>query len=240
MDFMNRGVQPNRPAPSSPSQPEVTNHNTPEKKSGGKFSKFKGNKFTSIISFLLFASVAIVIIGLAVTIFLSDSNKEKDYVDSSKMQAVFLNNGQVYFGNITELNNNYLTVSNVYYLRVNQQVQPGQQNAQAQNDVSLVKLGCELHGPQDLMIINRSEVTFWENLKSDGQVGKAVAEYVKQNPNGQNCNTPQQGSSNTNSTNSTTTDNKASSGTTTTPNSGTTNNTTNNDNKTNNNTTTNP
>jgi hypothetical protein len=39
------------------------------------------------------------------------------------------------------------------------------------------------------MLINREQVTFWENLKSDGQVAKAVAEWVKQNPNGQQCQT---------------------------------------------------
>ena len=30
--------------------------------------------------------------------------------------------------------------------------------------------------------MNRSEVQFWENLKSDGQVVKAITEY-KKNPN---------------------------------------------------------
>jgi len=75
-------------------------------------------------------------------------------------------------------------------LRVNQTVQPNQStNSATSNDVSLVKLGCELHGPEDEMLINRDQVIFWENLKADGQVAKAVAEYQKQNPNGQKCDT---------------------------------------------------
>jgi hypothetical protein len=62
------------------------------------------------------------------------------------------------------------------------------------------------------MVINRSEVEFWENLKSDGQVAKAVAQYQKANPNGQTCSTnpssnPVQGSSST--TNNSTTPNNA-------------------------------
>jgi hypothetical protein len=111
------------------------------------------------------------------------------------MQAVFLNGGQVYFGDIQDLNSSNVRLSNIYYLRVNQQVQPNQETADQStnsNDISLVKLGCELHGPEDEMLINREQVVFWENLKTDGQVAKAVAEYQKQNPNGQNCDASQQ------------------------------------------------
>ena len=88
---------------------------------------------------------------------------------------------------LTDLNGKFLSMSNIYYLRVNQQVQPNQTGSNAANDISLVKLGCELHGPQDSMVINREQVIFWENLKDDGQVAKAVADYQKQNPNGQKC-----------------------------------------------------
>jgi hypothetical protein len=97
-----------------------------------------------------------------------------------------LNGGQVYFGKIQALNSKYLTMDNIYYLRVNQQVQPNQSTSSSQ-DISLAKLGCELHGPDDLMVINRDQVTFWENLKDDGQVVKAISEFVKNNPNGQTC-----------------------------------------------------
>ena len=110
------------------------------------------------------------------------------YVDTSKYQAVFLNGGQVYFGRITSLNNQFTRIADIYYLQVNQQVQPDQSNpSAASNNVSLVKLGCELHGPRDSMVINKDQVIFWENLKSDGKVAKAIATYQEQNPKGQNC-----------------------------------------------------
>lgn len=114
-------------------------------------------------------------------------------VDKNNMQAVFLNGGQVYFGKIGDLNDKFMKVSEIYYLRVNQQVQPDGSQSAASQDISLVKLGCELHGPQDSMIINQQQVIFWENLKSDGQVAKAVAQYKKTNPNGQKCDTPAAG-----------------------------------------------
>ena len=123
-------------------------------------------------------------------------DKESRLVDTSNLQAVFLTNQQVYFGNITSINNRYLTLNNVYYLTTNQQVQPtsgtSSTSSNANSQVSLVKLGCELHAPQDRMTINRDQVTFWENLKDSGQVATAVKQYKQQNPNGQDCSTANQ------------------------------------------------
>lgn len=189
MDFTNRGVRPGQANAPVANEAGAPHRNVPSNKNG-KFKKIKGAKWLNIASIALLFSITVIIIGLLVQISLAGGNKEEKYVDKSKLQAVFLNNGQVYFGKIDQLNSKYINMKNIYYLRVNQQVQPGRQPSQ--NDVSLVKLGCELHGPQDLMTINREQVTFWENLKDDGQVVKAIGEYVKQNPNGQNCEQEQQ------------------------------------------------
>ncbi len=144
-----------------------------------------------LITILVVAVVAFVALG-------GGKSSESGYVDDKKLQAVFLNGGQVYFGNIKDLNSKYLSMNNIYYLRVNQQVQPNQSTSTTNsNDISLVKLGCELHGPTDSMVINREQVIFWENLKDDGQVAKAVAEYQKSNPGAQKCDTTSQGSTNT-------------------------------------------
>jgi hypothetical protein len=37
------------------------------------------------------------------------------------------------------------------------------------------------------MIINRSQVTFWENLNKDGKVAQSIESFKKQNPNGPDC-----------------------------------------------------
>jgi hypothetical protein len=95
------------------------------------------------------------------------------------------NGGQVYFGHITSLTPQFIHLTNVFYI----QNQATDQNSQATGSYNLVKLGCELHGPEDEMIINRSEVFFWENLKSSSQVAQKAAEFYKQNPNGQKCST---------------------------------------------------
>jgi hypothetical protein len=153
---------------------------------------------------LLFAGT-ILVVALLVLLYFGGA-KEQNYVDKDRQQAVFLTNGQVYFGKIKSISKNYIDLQNIYYLNVNQQVQPNQKDTSSSSNsnqsVSLVKLGCELHGPQDQMVINRDQVTFWENLKTDGQVTKAIEQWVQQNPNGQqNCNT-------SNSSNSSSSDSK--------------------------------
>jgi hypothetical protein len=85
-------------------------------------------------------------------------------------------------------------LSNVYYLQSSNSSNSSSSSASNQN-ISLVKLGCELHRPYDTMVINSTQVTFWENLQADGQVAKAVAQFQQQNPDGQKCSTT---SSNTN------------------------------------------
>lgn len=145
-------------------------------------------------SVVLVFCIAILIVSVAGLVALGSPKSQAKYVDSTKYQAVFLNGGQVYFGKISTINDEFMQVKDIYYLRVNQTVQPDQQSAgeqqAANNDISLVKLGCELHGPQDSMIINQDQIIFWENLKEDGQVAKAVKTYRDQNPNGQNCDAP--------------------------------------------------
>lgn len=147
---------------------------------------------------LLF-SVTMLTVAVISFLMIVKQNEESQFVAKDRMQAVFLNGGQVYFGHIKALNNKYVGLTDIYYLRVSQQVQP-KQGEQSQQDISLVKLGCELHGPQDQMLINRDQIVFWENLKDDGQVAKAVAEYIKANPNGQKCETSQQQPTGTNGT----------------------------------------
>ena len=71
-------------------------------------------------------------------------------------------------------------MTDIYYLQVQQTVQPKDSSAAAANNnqqVSLAKLGGELHGPEDVMYVSRQQVLFWENLKTDGKVAKAISDY---------------------------------------------------------------
>ena len=107
---------------------------------------------------------------------------------SSGYQAVFLTNGQVYFGKLSGMTASYATLKDIYYLQVTTPPATGdasqlnQQQAQQQQQLSLVKLGEELHGPVDEMKINRDQVLFYEDIKEDGRVMTAIREYQKNPP----------------------------------------------------------
>jgi hypothetical protein len=94
----------------------------------------------------------------------------------------------------TKLNGNYAVLNDVYYL-----TDQGSASASQAASPQLTKLGCQqLHSPEDEMVINRSQIAFWENIKDDGKVVQAIKQFKQQNPNGPNCS--QQSSSNSSQT----------------------------------------
>lgn len=199
MDFMNR-ITPSQPQPMrsapQPESVELPRHDHGDKRRGSKKDLLSfGMRISTNVLLII---VALLIAAVVWYIYASKPASQAKYVDSAKLQAVFLNTGQVYFGNVTSFNKDYLVLSNVYYLQSSNSNSSSSSSASNQN-ISLVKLGCELHMPYDSMVINTTQVTFWENLKSDGQVAKAVATFQKQNPNGQQCSN--QGSSNNSASN---------------------------------------
>ena len=110
--------------------------------------------------------------------------------ESLKYQAVFLSNGQVYFGHVVEETGNEVVLRDVFYLQIKRPLQSGSENVNSQenqvgvgslNDqnMKLVKLGNELHGPEDEMRITREHILFVEDLKKNSKVAKAIERYNK-------------------------------------------------------------
>lgn len=112
----------------------------------------------------------------------TSADKEKTVTGkASGYQAVFLTNGQVYFGKLSKAESPFPVMTEIYYLQVVQpplqgQQDPNQPTQQTANQpqISLVKLGNELHGPTDEMKINREHILFYEDLREDGQVVVAI------------------------------------------------------------------
>lgn len=179
MDFR-QSVQPsaNRqavPAAPAPEHKEDKKTESKAQPTGGKLMRLA----YSVMLIGIVVLLAAIVLGIARG---NSGNGESGYVMSNKYQAVFLTNGQVYFGNITSLNSKYLALGNVYYL-----TQSSAEGSTSSN-YSLIKLGCQqIHDPYDQMVINRDQVSFWENLNADGKVVQSINEFKKQNPNGPDC-----------------------------------------------------
>lgn len=108
-------------------------------------------------------------------------------IDTGKYQAVFFTNGQVYFGKLETFNSEYMKLKDIYYLQTqqasgeDQDSSNPQETSNDQGNVQLIKLGDEVHGPEDEMVISKSQMLFFENLKSDGKVAKSIDNF--KNPN---------------------------------------------------------
>lgn len=136
--------------------------------------------------------ISLIIVSVAVTAFVGFAIVRgvdgSSLVKSDQYQAVFLTDGQIYFGKLDNLDEEYAVLSDIYYLQVEQQVQPvqGEEGEQQQQpQISLAKLGNELHGPEDEMFINRDRILFWENLKDDGNVVQAIQDFREGGENGE-------------------------------------------------------
>lgn len=136
----------------------------------------------AIIMILVIAVIAVKACWMAIEVFSGDPIAS---VSSSDWQAVFLVNGQVYFGKVKAIGNKTLTLNNIYYLQVVtkplQRTQEGAANAADPNgnqELTLIKLGNEIHGPTDRMVINRDQIILTEKLKDKSRVVEAISKYV--------------------------------------------------------------
>ena len=133
------------------------------------------NPITRMVAIILSVIVLLVLGFYGVKML--NHNEIMKGVNSSEYQAVFLTNGQAYFGKITDISGNFLTIKNIYYLQAGQTAQPKDATSTSSTPLSLVKLGSEIHGPEDQMNIARSQILFYENLKNNSQVVQAIQKH---------------------------------------------------------------
>ena len=138
---------------------------------------------------LISAVVVILVIGVGISMYrkgtIGTGTLMKDTKSGSNVSdftAVFLTNGQVYFGKEYTAPTGQVDLRDIFYLQVNQAIQPsGNNSANSKttdnSNVQLVKLGNELHGPSDRMLINTQQVLFTESLKNDSKVVQAINSY---------------------------------------------------------------
>lgn len=131
-------------------------------------------------------AVVALIVAAVIVMWFSRPAGGDTAIQRDKYQAVFLTNGQVYFGKLGNSGGDYMQLSDVYYLQVDQDVQGTGEGEQTEDvtkkddQVSLAKLGGELHGPEDAMQINREQVLFWENLTDSSKVVSAIKQHAGQ------------------------------------------------------------
>ena len=113
--------------------------------------------------------------------FASDESEKKvSKGEVSDYWAVFLANGQVYFGKLSQEESQYPVLKDVFYLRVQKRLQPPEEEETVKQETQLIKLGEELHGPVDEIKINRDQILFIEQMKIDSRVVQGIKQYYAQ------------------------------------------------------------
>jgi hypothetical protein len=109
--------------------------------------------------------VALVVAVLVVTFALV---RMWDFVLPSfgaRYQAVFLANGQTYFGHYLDRLGPYIKVENAFYIATQPTAEEGQTP-----ESRLIRRGAELHQPLPYVLIPKSAILFVEDLRADSQV----------------------------------------------------------------------
>lgn len=127
--------------------------------------------------------IAIILLGVIGWFAWSKLHATAPAIDGSKYQAVFFTNGQVYFGKLQPASGEYMKLTNIYYLQTqagsNDSSNPQSTTNEQNNNVQLIKLGDEIHGPEDQMIISKDQILFYENLKADGKVAQSIEKFKR-------------------------------------------------------------
>jgi len=88
----------------------------------------------------------------------------------AQYQAVFLTNGQTYFGRYYDRFGAYAKIEDVYYLQQGQATDSG-----GTTDTRIVRRGHELHEPASRMLIPKSAILFVEDLTD----ASPIAQYMQ-------------------------------------------------------------
>lgn len=94
----------------------------------------------------------------------------KPVVDTATYQSIYITGNQQYFGKLHALETDMPYLTDIYYVS---QQNPTLPTEQVQN-FRLVKLGGEIHGPEDLMYINKDHLLFWHNLRQNSEVVQGI------------------------------------------------------------------
>ena len=89
---------------------------------------------------------------------------------AARYQAVFLSNGQTYFGRYIDRIGPYVKIEDAFYIQ--QTPTATEDQPQLPPESRLIRRGSELHQPLPSVLIPRSAILFIEDLRSDSAVGQ--------------------------------------------------------------------
>lgn len=116
----------------------------------------------------LILTCAVVLLGVFIAWQMLLPHGER--VNQDGYQMVYTTNGNTYFGKLRSASGEYLVLDHPYTV---QAVTPTS-DKQDKSQTALLKLSQQTYGPEDVLSIRSDQVLFWQNLRSDSKVAKAI------------------------------------------------------------------
>jgi len=123
-----------------------------------------------------FLRITCLMIILALLVFNGCSKPDQKIKIDTEYKAVFLDNGQVFFGKLDEQGPSYILLSDVFYVQ-SQVVQQEKDKKEVRN--ILIKRGSEWHGPEQ-MYLNTRHVVVIEPVGANSKVAQLIKEAKTQ------------------------------------------------------------
>lgn len=121
-----------------------------------------------------------VVVALVAMVIIVMAARPMQRIDTSTYQAVYLVNGQAYFGKLQNTTGQFLVMKTPYTM---QDVQtPPQEDANAETketsepvaNTTLIKVSGQVYGPEESIALKAEQVIFWQNLRDDSKVSQAL------------------------------------------------------------------
>jgi len=117
------------------------------------------------------------ILVLLFLVFGCAKSDQKIKIDT-EYKAIFLDNGQVFFGRLEEVGPSYIMLKDIFYVQ-SQVIQQEKDKKEVRN--ILIKRGNEWHGP-DLMYVTTRHIVVIEPVSPTSRVAQLIKEAKAQKP----------------------------------------------------------
>jgi hypothetical protein len=115
-----------------------------------------------------FVALAAFVGGFLIAAIVWYSLPKGQQINRQQYQAVYLVNGQMYFGKLQNVDGQYLQLLSPYM------PETSTNNQSTQTSGSLIRVKNQLWGPEDSIAIRADQVAFWQNLRDDSKVTQAI------------------------------------------------------------------
>jgi hypothetical protein len=120
------------------------------------------------------AVVGLVVVALVASWFGMQAylHRNEQKIDHNRYQAVFLEDGKIFFGKLENLDGPYITLNNAYQAR---STEADKDNTTNSSYVRLARLADDTaYSPDGSISIQSSKILYWQNLKTDSKVSQLI------------------------------------------------------------------